>query len=417
MPNLEYLSLSTNNLSGEIPLSLCHLRYGVLDLSKNLLSGELPDCWNHSSFIIVMDFSSNSLSESIPPSICSLPFLESLHLSNNNLSGELPSSLKSCARLNTFDLGQNGFTGKLPTWIGESLLSLKILRLRSNKLVGNIPPNLSRLGALQILDLASNNLSGTIPSSFGNFTAMKVSGEMNGTILKNYTYYNENMQVTIKGIYIEYAILLPLVIVMGLSNNNLFGMIPEELTRLFGLVSLNLSGNQLTREITEKIDALQQLESLDLSKNNLFGGIPSSIIGLTFLSDLNLSYNNLSGRVPIGNQLQTFIDLSIYIGNPDLCGFPLSQKCKDDKTNQGLNAVGGDEQNDNTMDEEGSEIEWLYMSMGLGFAVGFWIVFGPLSFNRKWREAYFQHIDQVFNVVYMALATIFTKFKVHNITT
>ncbi|XP_073112535.1 receptor-like protein EIX2 [Elaeis guineensis] len=406
MPNLNYLSLSTNNLSGEIPLSLCHLRYGALDLSKNLLSGELPDCWNHSSLIIVMDFSNNSLSGSIPPSICSLPFLESLHLSNNNLSGELPSFLKSCARLNTLDLGQNRFTGKIPTWIGESLLSLKILRLRSNKLVGNIPPNLSRLKALQILDLASNNLSGTIPSSFGNFTAMKVSGEMNRTILKNYTHYNENMQVTIKGIYIEYAILLPLVIVMDLSNNYLSGMIPEELTSLFGLVSLNLSRNHLTGEITEKIGALQQLESLDLSRNNLFGGIPSSIISLTFLSYLNLSYNNLLGRVPIGNQLQTFIDPSIYIGNPDLCGFPLSQKCKDDKTNQGLNAVGGDEQNDNTMDEEGSEMKWLYMSMGPGFAVGFWIVFGPLLFNREWREAYFQHIDQVFNMVYMVLATI-----------
>uniref|UniRef100_A0A6I9QQJ8 Receptor-like protein EIX2 n=1 Tax=Elaeis guineensis var. tenera TaxID=51953 RepID=A0A6I9QQJ8_ELAGV len=269
MPNLEYLSLSTNNLSGEIPLSLCHLGYGVLDFSKNLLSGELPNCWNHSSFIFVIDFSNNNLSGSIPPSICSLRFLESLHLSNNNLLGELPLSLKSCTRLNTLDLGQNGFTGKISTWIGESLLSLKILRLRSNKLVGNIPSNLSRLGALQILDLASNNLSGTIPSSFGNFTAMKVSGEMNGTILKNYTRYNEKMQVTIKGIYIEYAILLPLVIVMDLSNNNLSGMIPEELTNLFGLVSLNLSGNHLTGEITEKIGALQQLESLDLSRNNL----------------------------------------------------------------------------------------------------------------------------------------------------
>ncbi|XP_073112526.1 receptor like protein 21-like [Elaeis guineensis] len=235
---------------------------------------------------------------------------------------------------------------------------------------------------------------------------MKVSGEMNGTILKNYTRYNENMQVTIKGIYIEYAILLPLVIVMDLSNNNLSGMIPEELTSLFGLVSLNLSRNHLTGEITKKIGALQQLESLDLSKNNFFDGIPSSIISLTFLSYLNLSYNNLSGRVPIGNQLQTFIDPSIYIGNPDLCGFPLSQKCKDDKTNQGLNAVGGDEQNDNTMDEEGSEMKWLYMSMGPGFAAGFWIVFGPLLFNREWREAYFQHIDQVFNMVYMVLATI-----------
>ncbi|XP_073112533.1 receptor-like protein EIX2 [Elaeis guineensis] len=383
MPNLEYLSLSINNLSGEIPLSLCHLGCGVLDLSKNLLLGELPDCWNHSSLIFVMDFSSNNLSGSVPPSICSLRFLESLHLSNNNLSGELPLSLKSCARLNTLDLGQNRFIGAVPSWIGESLSSLKILRLRSNKLVGNIPPNLSRLRALQILDLASNNLSGTIPSSFENFTAMKVSGEMNGTILKNFDRYNENIQVTIKGIYIEYTILLPLVIIMDLSNNNLSGMIPEELTSLFGLVSLNLSGNHLTGEITEKIGTLQQLESLDLSRNNLFGGIPSSIIDLTFLSYLNLSYNNLSGKVPSGNQFQTFIDSSIYAGNPDLCGFPLSQKCIDEGTIQGPNAIGGDEENDNAMDEEGSEMEWLYMGMGLGFAVGFWIVFGPLLFNRK----------------------------------
>nr|XP_010910599.1 receptor-like protein EIX2 [Elaeis guineensis] len=375
MPNSEYLSLSTNNLSGEIPSFICHLQYSALDLSKNLLSGELPDCWNHSSLIIVMDFSSNSLSGSIPPSICSLSFLESLHLSNNNLSGELPLSLKSCARLTTLDLGQNGFIGTIPTWIGESLSSLKILRLRSNKLVGNIPHNLSRLSALQILDLASNNLSGTIPSSFGNFTAMKVLGEMNETILKNSTDYNENMQVTIKGKYIEYAILLPLVIVMDLSNNNLSGMIPEELTNLFGLVSLNLSGNHLTGEITEKIGALQQLESLDLAKNNLFGRIPSSMVGLTFLSYLNLSYNNLLGRVPIDNQFQTFIDPSIYIGNPDLCGFPLSQKCKDDKTNQGPNAVGGDEQNDDSMDKERFKMKW-NMSTGAGFA----------QLKRIWEE-------------------------------
>ncbi|EHA8591420.1 receptor-like protein EIX1 [Cocos nucifera] len=420
MPNMSYLSLSRNNLSGKIPLSLCQLGLVILDLSKNLLLGELPDCWDHSSSIMVMDFSSNNLSGSIPSSICLLPTLESLHLSNNNLSGELPLSLKSCVSLNTLDLGQNGFFGTIPTWIGESLLSLKILRLRSNKLVGDIPPDLSGLSALQILDLANNNLSGTIPSSFGNFTAMKVIQETQGTIL-NHTIvfdgspYEDKVQVIIKGIEIEYAILLPLVIIMDLSDNNLSGTIPEELTSLFGLISLNLSENHLTGEITEKINALQSLESLDLSRNNLSGEIPSSIIALTFLSYLNLSYNNLSGKVPTGNQFQTFNNLSIYTGNPDLCGPPLTQKCQDDKANQGQNAVGKDEQSDNAMDEEGSEMKWFYMSMGPGFAVGFWVVFGPLLFNRKLREAYFQLIDQAYNMVYAALEVIFTRFKEYNV--
>ncbi|XP_038973678.1 receptor-like protein EIX2 [Phoenix dactylifera] len=412
-PNLQYLSLSTNNLSGKIPLSLCQPDFRVLDLSKNHLLGELPDCWNNSSFTLVKDFSSNNLSRSIPPSICQLPYLESLHLSNNNLSGELPLSLRSCVTLVTLDLGQNAFIGTIPTWIGESLLFLSILRLRSNKLVGNIPPNLSRLSALQILDLANNNLSGTIPSSFGNFTAMKVLRKTNETI-SNYPDYIENLQVTMKGSDNEYAIFLSLVIAMDLSDNNLSGKIPEELASLLGLVSLNLSGNHLIGEITEKISALQQLQSLDLSRNSLYGGIPSSVIALTFLSHLNLSYNNLSGRVPSGNQFQTFTDSSIYVDNPGLCGFPLAQKCKDDETNQGPNAVGGDEQNDNAMDEEGSEIEWLYMSMGLGFAVGLWAVFGPLLFNRKWREAYFRLIDQVYDMVYVALAVTFNRFKEHN---
>ncbi|KAG1355083.1 putative Receptor-like protein EIX2 [Cocos nucifera] len=420
--NLWMLDLSNNSFSEVIPFdigksmpNMGYLRYGALDLSKNLLSGELPDCWNHSSFIFVIDFSSNSLSGSIPPSICSLPFLESLHLSDNNLSGELPLSLKSCRRLNTLDLGRNGFIGTVPTWIGESLLSLKILRLRSNKFVGNIPPNLSNLSALQILDLANNNLSGTIPSSFGNFTAMKASKEIYGTILENDTSYNENMQVMIKGRDIEYGKLLPLVISMDLSNNNLSETIPEELGSLFGLMSLNLSGNHLTGEITENISALRQLESLDFSRNNLSGGIPSSMIALTFLSYLNLSYNNFSGRIPSGNQFQTFIDSSIYAGNPDLCGFPLIQKCKDNGINQDPNAVEEDEQNDNAINEEGFEMKWLNMSTGIGFPVGFWIVFGPLLFNNKWREAYFQLIDQAYDMVYMALAVIFARFKGHKI--
>ncbi|KAG1355070.1 receptor-like protein EIX1 [Cocos nucifera] len=415
MPHSDYLSLSTNNLSGGIPLSLCQLGCMVLDLSKNLLSDELPNCWNHSSRITVMDFSSNSLFGSIPPSICSLPYLESLHLSNNNLSGELPLSMKGCRSLVTLDLGLNGLTGAIPTWIGESLLSLKILRLRSNRLVGNIPSNLSRLSALQFLDLADNNLSGTIPSSFGNFIAMKVVRKTHGTRLLKSPDYDENMQVIFKGLDIEYISILPLVILMDLSENNLSGMIPEELTDLLGLVSLNLSGNHLTGEIMKKIGALRWLESLDLSRNNLSGRIPSSIIALTFLGYLNLSYNNLSGRIPTGNQFQTFIDPSIYAGNLGLCGFPLTQKCKDDETNQGPNAVKGDEQNDNAMDEEGSEMKWFYMSMGPGFAVGFWVVFGPLLFSRKWREAYFRLMDQVYDTVYVAIAVMFTRFKEYNV--
>ncbi|XP_065001992.1 receptor-like protein EIX2 [Musa acuminata AAA Group] len=368
MPNLQYLSFSENNLSGEIPFSICNLSVlQVLDLSKNMLSGELPSCWSNSSRIRVMDFSSNNISGVIPESICSIVWLQSLHLSNNSLSGELPLSLKDCGKLILLDAGHNDLKGEIPTWIGESLTSLRFLNLRSNMLAGDITPNLSQLSALQFLDLADNKLSGTIPRSFGNFTAMKVIGKFSSWIT-NSIGYKEQMLITTKGNTLDYDILLSLMNILDLSDNNLFGGVPEELTSLSGLFSLNLSGNHFTGEIIENISKLQQLESLDLSRNNFSGIIPSSLTVLTYLAHLNLSYNNLSGEIPLGNQLLTFNDPSIYIGNPDLCGFPLNQSCKDSETAQSQS---------NTDDRDKNEMIWFYTSIAPGFVVGFWAVWVP----------------------------------------
>lgn len=178
------------------------------------------------------------------------------------------------------------------------------------------------------------------------------------------------MQVTVKGTSIECDIWLPLVIAMDLSDNNLSRSrtVPEELTNLLGLLSLNFSRNNLTEDITENMSALRWLESLDLLRNNIFDRIPSSMIVLTFLSYLNLSYNNLLGRIPTCNQLQSFDDPSIHAGNPSLCGILLPQKCKDDETNHRPNAIGGDEQNDNAMYEKKDLNEVVVYEHGPGYA-------------------------------------------------
>ncbi|XP_065033402.1 receptor-like protein EIX1 [Musa acuminata AAA Group] len=401
MPYLLYLSLSKNNLSGQIPFSVCQSQtLQVLDLSKNTLSGVLPNCWNNSSSIIIMDFSSNNISGVIPKSICSIASLQSLHLNNNSLYEELSLSLKDCTKLVILDAGHNDLKGKIPTWIGESLTSLRFLNLRSNMLVGDIPPNLSRLSSLQFLDLADNELSGTIPRSFGNFTAMKVIEKFSSSTTDQIRY-KEHMFITTKGNTLSYDESLLLMNILDLSDNNLFGGVPEEVTGLFGLFSLNLSGNHFTGEIIENISKLQQLESLDLSRNNFSGTIPSGLAALTYLAHLNLSYNNLSGEIPRGNQLLTFNDPSIYIGNPGLCGFPLNQSCNVSETARGQS---------NPDDRDENEMIWLYTSMAPGFVVGFWAVWGTLILNKNWNLYYFRFIDNLLDKVY-----VFTLLKVSRI--
>jgi len=54
-------------------------------------------------------------------------------------------------------------------------------------------------------------------------------------------------------------------------SSNAVGDIPDTISFLTGLVSLNLSRNNLTGSITKKIGRLSSLESLDLSSNQLSG--------------------------------------------------------------------------------------------------------------------------------------------------
>lgn len=72
--------------------------------------------------------------------------------------------------LNVLDLGQNKLSGRIPTWVGKSLISLKISSLSSYN--GSIPSQLCHLQSLQILDLSGNEILGTIPRWLYNFTAM-----------------------------------------------------------------------------------------------------------------------------------------------------------------------------------------------------------------------------------------------------
>ncbi|WKA07240.1 hypothetical protein VitviT2T_025088 [Vitis vinifera] len=400
-PNVTVLNMANNSFSGPISHFLCQKLNGrskleALDLSNNDLSGELPLCWKSWQSLTHVNLGNNNFSGKIPDSIGSLFSLKALHLQNNGLSGSIPSSLRDCTSLGLLDLSGNKLLGNVPNWIGE-LAALKVLCLRSNKFIAEIPSQICQLSSLIVLDVSDNELSGIIPKCLNNFSLMAAIETPDDlfTDLEHSSYELEGLVLMTVGRELEYKGILKYVRMVDLSSNNFSGSIPTELSQLFGLRFLNVSKNHLMGRIPEKIGRMTSLLSLDLSTNHLSGEIPQSLADLTFLNRLNLSHNQFRGRIPLSTQLQSF-DAFSYIGNAQLCGAPLTKNCTEDDESQGMDTI--DE------NEEGSEMRWFYISMGLGFIVGFWGVCGALLFKENWRYAYFQFLYDIRDWVYVAVA-------------
>ncbi|TVT98281.1 hypothetical protein EJB05_56412, partial [Eragrostis curvula] len=390
-PSLQAAVLFSNRITGVIPAQICQWKQlRLLDLSSNLLAGELPDCgtnkdrkqWKYSSVNSSVNHPEFASSVSLN--------IHTLLLNNNSFSGEFPLFLRHCRNLTVLDLSHNNFRGKLPAWIPDELPDLVILGLRSNTFSGRIPVEITRLPALRFLDLANNTLSGTIPRSLVNFKAFTATTALDPRqnpfkleYDEGYGYIpfgqiDDSLTVVTKGQGLKYTENTIFLLSIDLSENNLDGTIPEEISTLVGLKNLNLSWNFFSGNIPEQIGNLQSLESLDLSSNQLSGEIPWAITDLTSLSYLNLSDNNLSGRIPSGNQLDTLNTnnpASMYIGNPHLCGYPLPKQCPIAQPTQ-----GGPIRHH----EDGLVQMNFYFGLLVGFGVGVWMIFCGLLFSKSW---------------------------------
>ncbi|KAL5978299.1 hypothetical protein ACLOJK_029416, partial [Asimina triloba] len=394
----QFFSISGNNISGEIPPSICNASYlEVLDLSDNSLSGSIPNCFSNLLELDVLNLKNNRLT-GIIPNISSdqrCP-LEILNLNGNQLQGKLPEALSNCRYLEVLDVGNNRLSGPLPYSHLDILSNLRVLVLRSNNFSGSLS-KLCNASApeLRIIDVASNSFSGTLPADcFSGFNAL-MSGEADvdsGDLPQQFIkydklgggYYQATVMVTSKGLELELKKIRAIFKSLDLSNNKLEGEIPKQIGTLKLLRVLNMSHNYLKGQIPASIGNSRQLESIDLSHNQLSGRIPLELNRLTFLEVLNLSYNQLVGSIPTGPQFPTFNNDS-FIGNPELCGQPLSRKCENSSEKQG---VGGS-------CSGSSPVNWLLISAQVGFAVALGIVFGPLLFCRKWRMWYFKQVDMM----------------------
>ncbi|CAN0863308.1 Receptor-like protein EIX2 [Linum grandiflorum] len=349
LSNLESIDISENSLEGDVAESHFQniTKLWLFQASGNQLTLRVGPRWNPPPQIEILGMGFWHLGPNFPVWIRSLKLLTQLNMSSAGISSKIPSWLFFNSHFYSIDMSSNLLNGPLP----YIYPFMSVLDLSNNSLSGS---ELCLLKSLRILDLADNNLTGYIPRCVNNFTAM-----------------------------------VKFVRSIDLSKNKLVGEIPEEMTKLGGLQSLNLSDNFLTGVIPRDIGSMGALESIDLSLNQLSGEIPPSISSMTFLSFINISSNRLTGRIPLSTQLQS-LDSSSFAGNSDLCGSPLAKNC----TTVDSNGDGREEPEDDGNDPE---IKWFYVSLTLGFVLGFWGAVGSLVLNNQWRIGYFRFMDRLWD--------------------
>ncbi|KAJ0238972.1 Leucine-rich repeat protein kinase family protein [Hirschfeldia incana] len=211
---LKKLNLSSNRLSGSLPLKVGHC--AVIDLSHNNISGDLSRIQSWGDYV------------------------ETIRLSSNSLTGTLlPSQTSQFLRLTSLEAADNSLQGELPFILG-TYPELKEIDLSHNQLSGSIPGNLLVSEKLTDLKLSNNNLSGSLPiqdaSSAGNLSLTNID----------------------------------------LSHNSLSGVLSEELTSFRNLVSLDLSYNNFEGNVPDALP--DSLKVFIVSSNNLSGNLPESLL-------------------------------------------------------------------------------------------------------------------------------------------
>ncbi|KAJ0800156.1 putative leucine-rich repeat-containing, plant-type, leucine-rich repeat domain superfamily [Helianthus annuus] len=358
-----FFSVSNNNLVGPIPQSICNASsLAVLDLSNNSLNGSLPSCLAEETTktLKVLNLRGNNLTGivlDVFPESCGL---QTLDLSRNHLQGPLPQTLVKCKDLTVLNLGHNMITDNFPCWL-NNLSKLHVFVIRSNRFHGNITCLGLGSNSLQIIDIASNRFSGVLlPTLFTSFQGIVNKAQSGLSYLyfkhpaNSAIYYQDSVSVVLKGNDRELEKILNTFTSIDFSNNSFQGTIPVTVGDLKLIFLVNLSHNALTGPVPVSVGKLKVLESLDLSVNKLSGSIPQQLAEFSFM------------------------------GNQGLCGMPLNKSCNVNATSEFPRET----------DKNGSD---LYVSIGLGFVVGFVMIVGPLVLLKRWRTWCNNHVDGLFS--------------------
>ncbi|KAJ1432165.1 Serine/threonine-protein kinase, active site [Sesbania bispinosa] len=237
---LRRLILKENNFTGSLPDFESNPNLIYMDISKNNISGLIPSSLGNCRNLTYINLSMNNFTGPTPSQFGKLVNLVILDLAHNNLEGTLPPQLSNCTKMDRFDVGFNFLNGSLPSSL-SSWTGITTLILRENHFSGGIPDFLAKFNNLRELQLGGNLFGGKIPQSIGT--------------LQNLFYG------------------------LNLSANGLTGDIPAEISNLKLLQSLDISLNNLTGKL-DFLGSLISLIEVNISYNFFDGPVPMGLMKL-----------------------------------------------------------------------------------------------------------------------------------------
>ncbi|THG15572.1 hypothetical protein TEA_029679 [Camellia sinensis var. sinensis] len=377
--SLSVLDLSGNYLSSSIYSWLFNFSSSLIDvdLFGNQLKGPIPDSFEGMISLTNISLGCNHVEGALPKSFANLTLLQSLHLSGNNLTEEFHQFLQKLSgvedSLQALLVDDNRLSGPLPDFTRFS--SLREFSVGYNQLSGSIPETFGQLRSLVYLRLYGNQIIGSLPdlSMFPSLTELELGhNQLNGTMHRNIGKLSK----------LEF---------FSVASNSLKGIVSEtHFSNLSSLKYLLFSSNSLTFNFSSDWVPPFQLDTIMLSSCKLGPHFPKWLQTQNNLSELDISSNGISNVVPNWSW-----DLSP--GNPELCGLPLPNKCPGEEIVVEPPVLVQE-------DDDKFITTGFYISMGLGFTLGFWTVFGTMIFNKPSRHAYFEFLDRIKNWFYVTSA-------------
>ncbi|KAJ4827290.1 hypothetical protein Tsubulata_051366, partial [Turnera subulata] len=238
LPNLAYLELGYNSLSGPLPKSLAISSLKTLEVNDQEMG----------------------LTGTIDV-IASMRHLTEVWLQGNNFTGPIP-DLSNCKNIYDLRLADNHLTGLVPASL-FSLPKLFLLAYQNNKLQGPAPV----LPGSIIYDNLENNFCADtgVPCDRQVSIMLQIAGALGYPELLSDNWHGND---ACKWGFVACDTQKRNIIMVNFSGQHFVGTISPAFANLTFLKRLYLNDNNLTGPIPDSLTSLKQLELMDVSNNN-----------------------------------------------------------------------------------------------------------------------------------------------------